>query len=87
LGSRTQRETIACALVVGTESIVVRLRRVQPQRLLGPLHQESRPQIHLVRDWEAPGNSLAAFFLEEALSGVNAQTEKAREKDSGETLI
>ena len=77
----------ACALVVGTGTDVVRLRGIGPHHLLGPLRQESQRQISLLRDWEAPEHSLAAFVLEEALPGVKTQMEKVRERDSGETLI
>ena len=66
---------------------VVRLRGVELRHLLGPLRQESQRQIHLLRDWEAPGHSLVAFVLKEGLPGVSAQMEKVREKDNGETLI
>ena len=40
---------------------------VQPHGLLGPLRQANWRQIHLLRDWEAPGRFLTAFFPEEGL--------------------
>ena len=55
-------------------------------RRLGPYHQEGWGQIHLhlLRDWEALGYSLAAFFWEEGRQGVTVQM-KVRERERGES--